>query len=349
MISAMGAMYKYENGNWLHKDILFNTSAYNGSGKSLEEQKEDYDTTYIEGFDDMNSNTNLMNQAYFNLYIKTGIVDYMNYIYNDDNAPTNVKTFLNQIYKRSQVTVKNIYLPPIVQGFELQGDVIIKPFSDVLQTQTDIQNTLYKQLNSVLQFETPVYVSQITDLINSFDDVKYSNLKLVPIDVNPGTKMTTTSASVISTPANYNATNTADIISAANTTLTSYLSTNIATSGDLDINTKNNLIVDDDGTTTAAPNHFTQVKIHDRIKNINERSFYDDFAQPFYVATSAYNDTSGNKYNESIDFKLYIDKVNAMMKLSIRNGMLDVDGNIANFSFGNEIPLIINKTSVKHK
>ena len=347
MISAMGAMYKYENGNWLHKDILFNTSAYNGSGKSTQEQKSDYDTTFIEGFDDMNSNTNLMNQAYFNLYIKTGIVDYMNYIYNDDNAPTNVKTFLNQIYKRSQVTVKNIYLPPIVQGFELQGDVIIKPFSDILQTQTDIQNTLYKQLNTVLQFETPVYVSQITDLINSFDDVKYSNLKLVPIDVNPGTKMTTTSASVISTPANYAPATTALIETAANTTLASYLTFNITTSSDLDIDTVNNLLVDDDG--TAVSDKFTQKQSHARIKNINERSFYDNFAQPFYVATSAYNDISGKKYNESIDFKLYIDKVNAMMKLSIRNGMLDVDGNIINFSFGNEIPLIINKTSVKHK
>ena len=349
MLSGMGEMYKYQNSTWSHKDILFDTSAYSGNQTGAAgDPSEDYDSTFVEGYDDMNSNTNLMNQAYFDLYIKTGIVNYMSYIYNDTNAPTNVKTFLKQIYKRSQVTIKNIYIPPIVQGFELQGDIFIKEFADVAVLQTDIQNTLYKQLNTVLQFETPVYISQITDLINSFEDVKYSNVKLVPIDVDDTAKMTTISASIISNSGNYAAGVVTAIETAATLALTNYLSADVTVVTDRDIDIYEVIGVDktDDGTI----DWYSQLKTQWRVKGFDERGFYDNFAKPLYIATSgtAFNGTDSIPYGDSVDFKLFVNKVNMMMKETLRNSMLDENGNIVNYSFGNEIPFIINKTTVKH-
>ena len=79
----------------------------------------------------------------------------------------------------------------------------------------------------------------------------------------------------------------------------------------------------------------TDEKAHFRQKGFSSRSFYTGLMKDIWIAmedTTTYGD-----YRETDDFKALTLKLYNELKETIRNGMLDSDGNIINYSLRNEV------------
>lgn len=355
--SGLGSIYKQDgSGNWSPKGLLYNTSAYYDTN--------DVDTAIIEGNDPTVGYGKFSGQAYFDLYIKNGMTDYMSYIFNDTSAPDRVATFLRNLFNRSQATVKNVYIPPIIQGFELRGTVVLKSFSDAAVEKTNIENSLYKYLSVNTGYEKPLYISKLTDVVNEYDNVVYSDLELYPIASDQTAILTNIATQCISNSANYSSTS-ADIITACNAAFSNFITSadadyrNISSIGDsvsaiptsaLDINENNYISISTSGVFTTAYTSLyetdlegifkTYVEQKRRMSGFTERAFYENFAKPLYQSTSGYVGSDLVAYSDSIDFKNFVAAAKALMQQTIRNNMIDDKGNIVNYSFPNEIALI---------
>ncbi len=85
---------------------------------------------------------------------------------------------------RSQMTVKNVYVSPTIQEFSLQGTIFVNKMSDVATLNTDIQNGIYSFLNTNADFNMPVYLSNIIEIIEQNQGILYSNVQLVPTEIS---------------------------------------------------------------------------------------------------------------------------------------------------------------------
>jgi hypothetical protein len=117
--------------------------------------------------------------SYFNVYVKEKVIDSINEII---LSPTsNITTVVNKLDNRSELTVKNVYISPIIQEFELQGEIYVQKLSDITTTKIKINNAIYEYLNEYADFDKPVYLSNIIDIIENFPEIVYTDLQLVPI------------------------------------------------------------------------------------------------------------------------------------------------------------------------
>jgi hypothetical protein len=337
IISAMGSMYKQESNSttgksFVPKNILFKTTDYKDS--------DDIDTTFIQSAAGIGSYSE---QSYYDLYIKNDALDYLNYIYFDTNAPVAIKEFLDNINDKSQATVKNFYVTPIVQGFNLTGTVYVKGLTDLVKIKDKVENNIFTYLKNNNDFEKPIYISQMVDIIKNFNEVNYCDVSFEPIDVDAGYKVSIDiSNDVVSSSADYDPADIVTIQNAAVATLSSYLPYDITlvpnpTSAYLDINTSatGSYTNSSQGQPEGIKTFLTSTQ---RLSGYSERSFYEYFARPYFVATSGIQrltDLSG--YAQTNDFRNFIAKVNSSFKMPFRQNMLDEKGNIINFSFPMEI------------
>ena len=99
---------------------------------------------------------------------------------NKNIISTNLSNLIKKINKKSQLTVRNVYISPIIQKFNLVGNIYIKNFSDREDLHRKIKNSIYSWLDINADFNTPIYISNITELIEEFPEVLYSNIKFEP-------------------------------------------------------------------------------------------------------------------------------------------------------------------------
>lgn len=87
---------------------------------------------------------------------------------------------------RSQVSVKSVYVSPILHRFDLVGDIYIKSLFDRDQTKNEIKNSLYEWFDLNADFNTPIFISNIINLIEDHPAVLNANVRLVPTDITSG-------------------------------------------------------------------------------------------------------------------------------------------------------------------
>tara|TARA_R110001606_G_scaffold88448_5_gene199261 strand:- start:7937 stop:10231 length:2295 start_codon:yes stop_codon:yes gene_type:complete len=332
-VSALGTMYKTDVTTGIYspnKILLSNSNLF---------VINDVNATIIEGSDNYGT---FSEQVYFDLYVKNSSLDYLTNIWSSNSEITRVKDFLKQIVNRAQATVKNYYVPPIVQGFNLSGTVTINSMADASLVKTRIENEVYRILSIDTKFESELNISKIYDIVMNFAEVTKCNLSFVSIDADDTKKLSTIASDWALDTTQYSVATGGVVTNAISTELATYLNASIATSSDLDIDTQLKTLVDKDGDGISA--HITYLSDVRRINGLTERSFYDVFAKNLYNNTdiqTAKRTDNVTLWRDSSDFKQLLSKINMMMKKTYRNSMLDEDGNIVNYSFGNEIVSII--------
>jgi hypothetical protein len=115
---------------------------------------------------------------YFNIMTKENVINQINeYIL----SPTsNITTVINKLNTRSQLSVKNIYLTPIIQDFDLKGNIYINKLTDIESTKVKINNAIYEYLDSYVDFDKAMYLSNIKEIIDSYPEVVYNDVYFEP-------------------------------------------------------------------------------------------------------------------------------------------------------------------------
>jgi hypothetical protein len=324
VVSVLGSLYNQTAGNYTAKDVLMRTSAYYDA--------DDFNSCFVTdaGY--------LGEQTYCELFVQGLLSDLMSYQYSNSTNPK-LSAFLKKVKERSQATVKNIYIPPIIQGFKLSGTVYLKPFVDSTQTKTDVENSVRQYFDTNLDPETPVYVSTISQLINSNANVKYCDVSFIPIDVDDSYKTMGDISAALSSAFNPLSADYTNTITSAYNLFGQYLESTSAS-----VDTTSSVTVNYGYTTPGIVTSSTRT-YHSRlysVTGINERSFYDEYATNLFNACSdaEIKDIGGLDFATSDYFNNFIQGANSSLKLATRYAMLDAYGNITNFSLPNEIPMI---------
>jgi len=87
---------------------------------------------------------------------------------------------VKDLESRSQTSVKNIYISPIIHVFNLLGSVVIKSLFDIHQVRVDIFNSLYEWFDINIDFNTEIYISNIIEIIEKHPGVSYVDVKIIP-------------------------------------------------------------------------------------------------------------------------------------------------------------------------
>lgn len=90
----------------------------------------------------------------------------------------------SKLKPRSQATVKNVYISPIIKDLKIAGYVYLNPLADRIKTNAKITDALYEYLNDNADFNIPVYISNLIQLIEEFPEVHHADIKLVSNDTN---------------------------------------------------------------------------------------------------------------------------------------------------------------------
>lgn len=198
VFSLMGELYDVDKRNHAPRQIYFNTQLSSTGvdfSSTLNRQLldgDDYDVWSV--------------VAYYNIISKRDLVSYRNryelsryteYDISDTNfAPTEiglenqtvsdrdydqahpVRKFYRLLEKKSMLNVNHVYIPPVIQTFSLNGEVFVNDFADIDETKRNINNKIYDFLSENTKFKTPIFRSQLEEIVNIDKDVDYSNVEL---------------------------------------------------------------------------------------------------------------------------------------------------------------------------
>lgn len=232
----------------------------------------------------------------------------------------NVVDLINNMNKRSEVTVKNVYITPLIQNFNINGTVYVNPLFDKAELKVDIEDAIYKWLNLNADFGVEIYKSNVVEIIEGFDGVKYADIKFVPeiLRANDNASYFYTSANSHIT--NYSNKN--DINTAIMTELTTYLSGGYVGTSALTLHLPENT-----ENTFEYYTHLLQNYTFGWNANFTERTFLTKFVK------NTYNRLISNSamilFANSEDFTGVMSDIHKDLLYIIRNNMIDSNGNIA--------------------
>lgn len=283
---------------------------------------EDYDITDI-----------VSSNSYFNIFIKqslpseVGRIDFL-----QEDHP--IRIMYNKIKSKSQVTIANVYTTPLIQDFEVHGTVYVSKLADKLSVRTRANNSVYAMLNEKADFHIPIYKSNIIELIEEVPEVKYLDLKFVPTDYNlEGLGPLELEPAIVSYPAS------AEIIGIVNSCIGNYmLNAGIAmpSATNLSIDETDQIILPEDPWFKFSTDWLLESIRHQRVSNINERTFLLELVKPIYDMLGE-GSTFAREFRNSTDFQEIVRKMHNSLWNIIRSNMLDESGNIINYSMRNEI------------
>lgn len=93
---------------------------------------------------------------------------------------------IGKLDTRAQMNIKNIYVSPIIHNFNLEGNVYVKALHDKEALRTEINNSIYSWLNINADFNMPIRISNIIELIDRNPGIVYADIKIVPEDITNG-------------------------------------------------------------------------------------------------------------------------------------------------------------------
>lgn len=105
-------------------------------------------------------------------------------INDDDLISDKITSVIDKLDLRSQITIKNIYISPIIQNFDLKGTVYVNQLADKTDVLTNIKNAIYTWLDKNADFDLPIYLSNITEIIEEFPNVVYCNIEFSASNVS---------------------------------------------------------------------------------------------------------------------------------------------------------------------
>ena len=129
--------------------------------------------------DDTYSPYSLMPSAYFNILVKESTPDELNYVTGLSQS-SKIVNVTNKLATRSQITVKNVYITPFIEEIDLVGNVYVRNLSNINFVQKSVNNSIYEYLNQNADFDEPIYISKISDLISNNPSVIYSDVSFAP-------------------------------------------------------------------------------------------------------------------------------------------------------------------------
>ena len=167
LFTVIGSPYYKEGDNWEAVELM-NSSyvSHNDTGAS--------DLVFVEG-----SDANYRTSAYFDYFVNDGKTNSTS----GSDVYAKVQELNKTVDSKSQLTVLNSYIPPYVHGFTIKGKIILNEFAELGTAQRKIQNAIYSFLNSTSVVNTPIYTSDITNIIENINEVKNSNIWFEPIAV----------------------------------------------------------------------------------------------------------------------------------------------------------------------
>ena len=139
------------------------------------------DTTSLSSavLDDTYSPYSLMPSSYFNVLIKESTPDQLNYV-SGLSQSSKIVNVTNKLNTRSQITVKNVYITPFIEEMDLVGNIYVKNLANINFVQKSINNSIYSYLNQKADFDEPIYISNINDIISNNPNVIYSDVSFQP-------------------------------------------------------------------------------------------------------------------------------------------------------------------------
>jgi hypothetical protein len=105
----------------------------------------------------------------------------------DENYESNITLedvglVYSKLKSRSQVTTKNVYITPIIKDLKIGGYIYLNALADRVKSDIKIKNAIYSYLDENADFDTPVYISNLIELIENFPEVHHADIKLVSND-----------------------------------------------------------------------------------------------------------------------------------------------------------------------
>lgn len=119
---------------------------------------------------------------------QTQTIAYTQQVDKSDPFYLNTNAIYNDIEEKLQFGVIPISLPPIVQYFDLVGNVEIDRTTNVAQYQQDIESRIYKWLVDNQKFNNKVYKSDIIKMIYDNAATKSVNVDLTPSSLTKDTR-----------------------------------------------------------------------------------------------------------------------------------------------------------------
>lgn len=135
------------------------------------------DGKYTRLSNDTDSYTLTASNQWFNLLVAGDSVTPLK----DDNFDPlyDVGLVYSKLKNRSQATVKNVYISPIIKDLKISGYVYLNALADRIKTNDKIKDAIYAYLNENADFDVKVYLSSLIEIIESFPEVNHSDIRLI--------------------------------------------------------------------------------------------------------------------------------------------------------------------------
>jgi hypothetical protein len=91
-----------------------------------------------------------------------------------------ISEVISNLAKKAYPTVKHVYITPAIQSFNLTGTIYINQLYDKEESRRKINNATYVYLSQMADFGKPIYISNLIQLIEDFEDVYYADISLEP-------------------------------------------------------------------------------------------------------------------------------------------------------------------------
>lgn len=266
------------------------------------------------------------------------------FVTTDRELSSKIINVVDDLDTRSQVTIRNIYISPIIQTVDLIGNVYIKDLYDMQSERVNVEDAVYKWFNNNADFNEEIYISNVIELIEQFSSVLYADVRFTPsYPTNPaGGNFYNFSAHSSIETAGFSTTQKTNLYDKINTRLNNYVVS--ATFSDTSAADERNVSYTIDENNKQVQSYSFQWS-----RGITERTFLEDFAKGLYIELKALSTYSS--WVDSDNFIKLISDIRKDYLRIIRYNLIDTQGNIAKdvsvdssgvpikggYSLGNEI------------
>jgi hypothetical protein len=325
--SVLASLYDFPS------DGVYNALAYEDLHEAYLEEEEDFVYTSASTW------SWFPEQSYFYVFVAEqpqGEISRVNdYRYLNPISPINY--VYEKVNERSQTTVRNIYISPIVQQMKLVGDVRIGRFEDRASVKTKINNALYEYLDVNADFNVDISISRLHSIIMSYPEVISCSVRFEPVTYDRQITEWIYDNDIASSSVS------GALITILDTEIAKFV-TSAGGVDDLDklkVNEEFEISLpgSTDGIWGSALEwipHYFRIRTAGANVEISERNFYRILMKNIYDAMIAYGGEVAT-WARGDEFKKVMYKMHNDMVGIIRQNMIDENGDITNFSIGHEI------------